>query len=338
MNFVYCVLLVSLTNIVYCGNQSEEGQDEGFGYELLNYRIDKFQEVMSTSINRLVDLVTESKKNSEDAFIEMKANVSRMSHSLDRLENLDHTNQNKTEQSLANLKASIFTNNSRLVERIVELETFAKTMLNDQKLVDSNTRKLLKNQAKTTCLITGMSAVSSRKILCEMETFDGGWIVIQQRIDHKLDFNRSWTEYRDGFGTVGKDSDFWLGLKSMHLLTNVGNCELAVEMKEKNSGKYKYARYSKFAVKGEDDKYKLEVTGYSGTGGNQLERHNNMKFTTYDSDNDRFNNGNCAKDYGGWWFDACFRSALNFPAGGRWWPSKSDEYKLSYSRMMIRCE
>jgi len=33
--------------------------------------------------------------------------------------------------------------------------------------------------------------------------------VIQRRINASLDFDRSWTEYRYGFGDV--DGNFWLG-------------------------------------------------------------------------------------------------------------------------------
>ena len=37
-----------------------------------------------------------------------------------------------------------------------------------------------------------------------------------------------------------------------------------------------------------------------------------MKFTTRDRDNDNYKK-NCAKVHNGWWFNACFRAALNGP-------------------------
>ena len=146
------------------------------------------------------------------------------------------------------------------------------------------------------------------KAYCEVETFDGGWLVIQQRVDHTLSFNRSWSEYRDGFGTVGKANDFWLGLEAIHQITKSGSCELAVEMKD-NSGDYKYARYSRFKVAAEREKYKLTVEGHSGTAGDKFAYHNNQKFTTFDSDNDLRSSENCALIYGegGWWFNSCYR-------------------------------
>ena len=49
----------------------------------------------------------------------------------------------------------------------------------------------------------------------------------------------------------------------------------------------------------------------TGTAGNSLGRHNGMKFSTKDVDNDD-DNDNCAqKFHGAWWFRSCFRSHLN---------------------------
>ncbi|KAL1398188.1 hypothetical protein pipiens_002418 [Culex pipiens pipiens] len=59
-------------------------------------------------------------------------------------------------------------------------------------------------------------------VFCDMELLDGGWLVIQHRFDGSVDFNRSWAEYRDGFGVVGPSSEFWLGLEAVFQLTKGG--------------------------------------------------------------------------------------------------------------------
>ena len=40
------------------------------------------------------------------------------------------------------------------------------------------------------------------EVFCDMESFGGGWTVIQQRLDGSVSFNRTWTEYKKGFGNL----------------------------------------------------------------------------------------------------------------------------------------
>ncbi|XP_056003562.1 fibrinogen alpha chain-like [Ostrea edulis] len=42
-----------------------------------------------------------------------------------------------------------------------------------------------------------------------MATTGGGWTVIQNRVDGTMNFNRSWEEYRTGFGDVR--TSYWIG-------------------------------------------------------------------------------------------------------------------------------
>ena len=57
-------------------------------------------------------------------------------------------------------------------------------------------------------------------------------------------------------------------------------------------------------VEDEEQGYRLNVSGFSGTAGDSLKVHNQMKFTTKDVDNDT-HSMNCATCCGyksGWWF------------------------------------
>ena len=41
------------------------------------------------------------------------------------------------------------------------------------------------------------------------------WIITMQRFDGSLNFNRSWSDYRNGFGDIGR-GEFWLGNEKVY--------------------------------------------------------------------------------------------------------------------------
>ena len=91
------------------------------------------------------------------------------------------------------------------------------------------------------------------------------WMFIQRNNEEasKLIANRSWQEYKEGFGDL--KTSFWLGLDKIHKLTSTQrNVELKISMKLNNNNlddnKWKNGRYSSFKVSGESDGYRLEVS------------------------------------------------------------------------------
>lgn len=50
----------------------------------------------------------------------------------------------------------------------------------------------------------------TKVVYCDMTTDNGGWTVIQRRVNGWVDFFRSWTEYKNGFGF--SDHEFWIGI------------------------------------------------------------------------------------------------------------------------------
>ncbi|XP_045184068.2 fibrinogen-like protein 1 [Mercenaria mercenaria] len=182
------------------------------------------------------------------------------------------------------------------------------------------------------------------EVYCDQTTDGGGWLVFQRRHNGEVDFYRDWIAYKNGFGDL--NSEFWLGNEHLSILTSSGDHELRIDM-EDFYGNKAFAKYSKFKVYPEEDKYKLEVSGYSGNAGDSLKYHNGMAFTTFDNDNDKWSNVNCAEDrHGAWWYKSCAYSNLNgqhFNDAGKpdtkgifWYYFKQSMYCLKSVEMKFR--
>ncbi|ELU00678.1 hypothetical protein CAPTEDRAFT_37893, partial [Capitella teleta] len=143
-----------------------------------------------------------------------------------------------------------------------------------------------------------------------------GFTLIQKRSSKELDFNKTWEEYKAGFGSV--NGDYWMGLEMIHIMTNKSNYALHVDLGAADNVSF-VADYAKFSVHSEADNYTLHVSGFTGTAGNALQytggggklMHNGMPFSTPGRDNEQ-SDTNCAQKYGsGWWFNSCFEANLN---------------------------
>ncbi|MEE6461190.1 hypothetical protein FKM82_001225 [Ascaphus truei] len=206
----------------------------------------------------------------------------------------------------------------------------------------------------------------SNKVLsvyCDQDTSLGGWLLIQQREDGSVNFNRTWQDYKNGFGSVDVNGkgEVWLGNEYIHLLTQKDSI-LRIEL-EDWSGVEVYAEYY-LQLGPEAEGYVLKVSQYDGTAGDALiegskddgeyTSHVNMKFSTYDRDSDKWEES-CAEMYGGgWWYNNCQAANLNgiYYSGGQydprnnvpyeiengvvWLPFKMADYSLKIVKMKIR--
>ena len=159
---------------------------------------------------------------------------------------------------------------------------------------------------------------STTDVFCDTETADGGWTVIQRRVDGSLDFNRPWSDYEKGFGDL--NGEFWYGLRNIYCLTQTGQWELRVDFEFKNKTR-SYLHYNEFKVGSATDEYPLTISGFTGiTPTDPFVTYtplNGSKFSTYDNDNDQSSSYNCAvevgqaKGNGGWWYNNCWNINLN---------------------------
>ncbi|KAL1404774.1 hypothetical protein pipiens_005231 [Culex pipiens pipiens] len=208
-----------------------------------------------------------------------------------------------------------------LENRLADVENSIINLLNQRLMLEQLLSKQTKNR-----IIQGCDEVDSSGryrlrlpsttfgVICDARSFDGGWLVIQQRLSGKLSFDRDWDGYRDGFGIVGSASDFWLGLEKIHQITSGGDFELAVELRNE-FGTYGFALHSAFNVAGEDELYRLTCSGTeAGNLDGRMGAGHGELFTTRDLDFDKLEDVNCGQVYGsGWWFYDCNNVNLNGP-------------------------
>ncbi|XP_062579617.1 ficolin-2-like [Saccostrea cucullata] len=176
----------------------------------------------------------------------------------------------------------------------------------------------------------------------------GGWTAIQRRVSGSVRFNRTWAEYKDGFGFP--NDSYWIGNDVIYQLTKGRNSSLYVSITLTNGTKL-YELYNQFSIADEMNNYRLLLGGpATGTLGDSMSDTGSsyydlsgMSFSTPDRDNDR-SIGNCAASSnirGGWWFNSCNHAFLNGPwSPGSWfrpwYPTVTDSTQIKETLMMIK--
>lgn len=180
-------------------------------------------------------------------------------------------------------------------------------------------------------------------VVCDQETDGGGWTVVQQRRSNSVSFYETWAAYKNGFGTIALNGNYWLGNDKINQLAPPSAPrELYIKLKH-GSGEVRYEKYSSFSLNTESDRYRLSVSGPSGTAGDSLSYHSGFTFSTRDSDT----TGSCVAAYkGGWWYGACHNANLNglylngahasYADGIEWYAWTGHYYSLIEATMMIR--
>ena len=169
-------------------------------------------------------------------------------------------------------------------------------------------------------------------------------VVILNRVDGSVSFQRMWDDYKSGFGN--KEKNFWLGLDKVHQITNARPYSLNVDFRP-NLRQSLRSSYMNFSVGPESDGYRLKVCCHDKrdhyrfyNGGDSLTASDNMKFTTCDVDNDEWSGGNCACSVqnAGWWFSNCgcalptgiYRENGIISPNGLYWCAAETRYRDMY--------
>ena len=165
-------------------------------------------------------------------------------------------------------------------------------------------------------------------------------MLIQQNVDGSNFFNRSWAEFKVGFGDPS--DNYWLGNEWLRRLTKNNSYKLKFDLQSRsNTSNWYYAEYTTFRVLTEADNYTLQVAGYSGNAGLDAfgsSFHDGMMFSTYGRDNDQWSE-NCAALYvGGFWYKNCAWCAVNAAHRYFGWSDLPGGQALQSSRMWLQCK
>ncbi|XP_012926221.1 angiopoietin-4-like [Heterocephalus glaber] len=92
----------------------------------------------------------------------------------------------------------------------------------------------------------------AKRVFCVMGTDGGTWTVIQHRENNKVDFERNWEDYKQGFGDPGEHC---LGNEEVHQLTSSAKYSLRVELKDCH-GNPAHSNFKHFQLGSEEQFYK----------------------------------------------------------------------------------
>lgn len=108
-------------------------------------------------------------------------------------------------------------------------------------------------------------------VICDQSTNGGGWLIIGQKLNTILDFDRSREEYAYGFGQL--DDNFWLGSKWVAAITKQP-VQLLIEI-QNDSDQMKHAAYRYFKMDFNNDNDTAgRIVHYTGNAGDVLEAEN----------------------------------------------------------------
>ena len=115
-------------------------------------------------------------------------------------------------------------------------------------------------------------------------------------------FNRSWAEFRQGFGN--SNSFYWIGLDRLHDLTQ-SNCSVRFDLQEKWSLNWYFATYTYFRVGALSTNFTLSISGFTGNFQDAMFAHSGIQFSTFDNNHNPLEN--TAKNIGGgfWHKNGC---------------------------------
>ncbi|XP_041372488.1 uncharacterized protein LOC121385775 isoform X2 [Gigantopelta aegis] len=207
------------------------------------------------------------------------------------------------------------------------------TSLVNEKVYVSNCSDVIEHNITTSGVFTIQPRDSGLALhaYCDIEDNKTAWLVIQRKSNGSTNFNKTWYEYRDGFGEI--DSDYWLGNNDIHRITKQGQYELQIDL-ETNTAEKKHVMYDTFYVHSKYTYFTLNVIGFHGDIKDLLSPSDGKLFRTFDKM--KIDNFCDEPEVGAFWLSSCF--SLNLSKGNKttWPPWCNGTCYITSSVMKIR--
>ncbi|KAK6187341.1 hypothetical protein SNE40_005397 [Patella caerulea] len=146
---------------------------------------------------------------------------------------------------------------------------------------------------------------------------------------HDVDFNRTWAEYREGFGKV--HGEYWLGLKHVHKIIQNNGQECTLRVQLHFNPVIQAVQYQSAVLTNQSDSYRILLSGSNArvnetdylTGG--AYSIDGRPFSTYDRDSSGYS---CPGRFnGGWWYPENVNCSLINPVGRRSYDGSEDSFR-----------
>lgn len=130
-----------------------------------------------------------------------------------------------------------------------------------------------------------------------------GWTLVWRRNEISDDFNRTWSEYRNGFGEL--EDNFFIGLDKLYALTNAETQQLRIGIKYSEHN-WELDIFEEFVVGNVCTQYEVYVKNTNNKSSLFQRLGKRAHFFTKDLES-KWRNEECARVMGiGWWYsDDC---------------------------------
>ncbi|XP_026834735.1 fibrinogen-like protein A [Drosophila erecta] len=220
-------------------------------------------------------------------------------------EALDHNRNIMSEINKKIIKADDLISHSKLKEIANETEGFQVNCSAEDQDLPSNCLGFENGEGIRQIKVPGAKKFY---VMCDSKTAGPGWTVVLRNLGNE-NFNRNWTSYKNGFGSM--DSSFFVGLSRLHLMTQSQPHELFIAIYFKHPLHSQFTNsFDNFIVGGASQGYRLESIGNPTSSHFPfIQSQVKAKFTTFDSNN-AGTKINYARGTAGWWFTAGNKQSL----------------------------